>query len=140
MPAMILGPSECAADCRSITYEHSGTVVMHDCAPKHGCHVQTPQRPTPAPSTANRSDRWHPGKKLKPTGVAATCESSPPEWVWFPTIRWACLAVLEKGVFVAPACGDTATETLRPRMQEGALSSNSAEGLMKHGRASREAT
>ena len=31
--AKILGPSERGADYRSITYEDSGTVVAHDCAP-----------------------------------------------------------------------------------------------------------
>ena len=33
MPAKILGTSERGADYRTITYERSGTVVMHDCAP-----------------------------------------------------------------------------------------------------------
>eukprot|EP00670_Eutreptiella_braarudii_P028952 CAMPEP_0174377884 /NCGR_PEP_ID=MMETSP0811_2-20130205/121715_1 /TAXON_ID=73025 ORGANISM="Eutreptiella gymnastica-like, Strain CCMP1594" /NCGR_SAMPLE_ID=MMETSP0811_2 /ASSEMBLY_ACC=CAM_ASM_000667 /LENGTH=168 /DNA_ID=CAMNT_0015529983 /DNA_START=639 /DNA_END=1144 /DNA_ORIENTATION=+ len=33
MPAKVLGPSEGGADSRTITYERSGTVVTHDCAP-----------------------------------------------------------------------------------------------------------
>ena len=58
--AKILGPSERGADNQSITYEHSGTLVMHDCAPMARMsllRVRTPPRPTPAPSTVNRSER-----------------------------------------------------------------------------------
>ena len=43
MLAKILDPSKCGADYRSITYERSGTVVMHECAPiaqRSGVHLE----------------------------------------------------------------------------------------------------
>ena len=43
VPAKILTPSERGADRRTITYEHSGTVVRHDCAGMSV--VPTPPRP-----------------------------------------------------------------------------------------------
>ena len=33
VPAAILRPSECGADCWTLIYERSGTMVPHDCAP-----------------------------------------------------------------------------------------------------------
>ena len=57
--AKILGPSERGADYRSITYERSGTVVTHDCAPvarMSFLRVRTPPRPTSPPTTANRCE------------------------------------------------------------------------------------
>ena len=50
VPAKILGPSEGGVDYRTITYERSGTVVAHDCAPTARMSVfrmLTPPRPTP---------------------------------------------------------------------------------------------
>ena len=58
--AKILGSSERGVDYWSITYECSGTAVTHDCAPRELISplcVNTPW-PTPAPSTANRSEAW----------------------------------------------------------------------------------
>ena len=52
VPAKILGRSKRGVDDRTITYERSGTVVMHDCAPiaqmMSVVCVPTPPRPTPA--------------------------------------------------------------------------------------------
>eukprot|EP00670_Eutreptiella_braarudii_P012189 CAMPEP_0174318618 /NCGR_PEP_ID=MMETSP0810-20121108/8329_1 /TAXON_ID=73025 ORGANISM="Eutreptiella gymnastica-like, Strain CCMP1594" /NCGR_SAMPLE_ID=MMETSP0810 /ASSEMBLY_ACC=CAM_ASM_000659 /LENGTH=81 /DNA_ID=CAMNT_0015428909 /DNA_START=1610 /DNA_END=1855 /DNA_ORIENTATION=+ len=53
--AKILGPSERGAEYRSITYERSGSVVMHDCAPIARRSLPSPPRPVSPPSTANRS-------------------------------------------------------------------------------------
>ena len=60
VPGKILGLSERSADYRTITYECSGTVVTHDCAPiaqMSVVRVPTTPRPTPAPSAPNRSER-----------------------------------------------------------------------------------
>jgi hypothetical protein len=46
--AKILGPSERGAEDRSITYERSGSMVMHDCAPI--AHMSLPSPPRPVTS------------------------------------------------------------------------------------------
>jgi hypothetical protein len=116
LPRKILGPSERGADYRSITYECSGTVVTHDCAPIARIsliHVQTPPRPTPAPSTANRLERGSLGRRRcsdpppspvpsppadEPEAVWLTGGSSPPKKARSPTLADNALVVqcLEK--------------------------------------------
>ena len=88
--AKIWGPSERAADYRSITYERSDTVVMHDCAPVVRMFflcVWTPPPPSSAPTTANWAERRQTAKKVQancvPQGLdppakpaAKTCSQS----------------------------------------------------------------
>ena len=90
LPTKILGPSERGADYWSIKYERSVRMSL--------LLVRTPPQPTPAPSTANWSERSQPGKKVQlklnaflrppsappadePGAVQLTGESSPPNCI-----------------------------------------------------------
>ena len=66
--AKIVGPSKCSTDNWSITYECSGTVVTHECAPiaqMSFLRVRTPPRPTSASTTTNREERRQTRKKAQ---------------------------------------------------------------------------
>ena len=81
MLAKILGPSECGAHYRSITYECSGIVVTHDCAP-YSTDVSplSVNTPTAHPSslTVNWMKRRQPMKKVQLKLDAFVHPPSPP--------------------------------------------------------------
>jgi hypothetical protein len=94
MPAKVLGPSEGGADSRTITYERSGTVVTHDCAPfSTAVHCPYANNPTTHLSSLGP----------QPVREKAACQNSLPQGLEPPVTPPAK---------PAPKCCQTSCQTL----------------------------